>query len=239
MQAIPAESWGLIIAGLIGIALAVLAAFAFLVRWGVRYFARVQDEKLNAMRQEREIEKTDFEARLKERDREWELRLNQNNSKQESERLFFSELAETRKEDNSRFNLMQEAFRKQEETHVRQSQETIEAYRGIQANTAATLELLKTHAESDEIMSIKQERTHSKLLDLASSLDTVIKQVDNLASSRLSDRKILEDIHGALVLIQTGIKRLESRPNFDDTIKLSNGAIDTEANKELSEKSED
>lgn len=248
MQAIPPEQWGIIVTAIIGIILALLAAIAFLIRWGVRYFASVQDEKLNAMRQEREIEKADFEARIKQRDREWELRLDETQSGRESNRLFFSELAETRKEDSIRFNAMQEAFRKQDETHLRQSQETIEVYRGIQSNTAATLELLKLHAENDNIMSIRQEKimkqndnTHEQLIDIASSLDAVIIKVDGLASGRISDKKILEDMRGALVLIQEGVKHLEDaiKPKFDETVDLSNGAKEiTEANKEFTNKEE-
>lgn len=236
------EQWGLIIAGIVAIFGAMSAAIVFLVRWGVRYFARVQDEKLNAMRQEREIEKADFEARIKQRDREWELRLDETQSGRETQRLFFSEISEQRRIDIAQRETMQAAFDKRDAQFGNALKEMVTASQGLQANTAATLEFLKLHAESDDIMRIKQEKIiaqndnlQSKLIDVSSSLDAVIIKVDSLASNRVSDKKILDEIHAALVVIQSGVKRLEESQVIELEKPNNNGvAIEvTEAQKEF------
>lgn len=212
MDYIPPEQIGLIIAAIVGLIGSTAAAIGIFVRWLFGYFARVQDEKLNAMRQERELEKIEAEAKQRQRDMEIQRQLDETQTGRETMRLLFSELSESRKEDKE----IRTSYERRENAHI-------EAMQGIQNNTAATLGLLKEmadklskHQEGDEIMEIKQERiiaqnetTHSKMADMGSLLAEIALKLEGITVGRASDRKIIEEIHGQVLSMQQSLSHIE------------------------------
>jgi len=134
-------------------------------------------------------------------------------------RLQNSEQVENRNAWMKVIDSMRQDAQKRDTQHDKHLSEVTEVFRGIQSNTAATLELLKQHAESDEAMAIGQskvinqnETTHQKLNEISSDLDAILQKVESIAEGRLSDRKIIVDEIKALAEnMQAQVKAIETK----------------------------
>lgn len=251
MELIPPEQLAIIVAAFIGVVGAFLAAIAYLFRWYARYFTRVQDEKLNAIRQERELEKVEFEAKLRRAELDIQTRLDETHNSRETIRMAFSELDESRKDDAA----IRASYERRETAYTEAMARIASAMQGIEANAAASLGLLKDHRESDDIVSIKQEKiivqndkTQAKLVEVSNDLSSVLMKLEGINVGRVSDRKLLEEIHEDVKRLQGELAQLkESADKMDSermaiTLDLSKAAkaIEiTESKKEFSDHSEE
>lgn len=229
LEMIPPETIGLIAAAMVGL---LISAIAY-VRWLLRYHAKVQDEKLNAIRQEREIEKAEADARLAEaeaarmrKDREIQRQLDETQNGRETMRLLFSELAETRKDDKE----IRASYERREAAFVEAMANISKATQSIEVNSASTLALLKEHKDADDIMVIRQEKlmkqndtTHERLSEMMNVLSTLSAKLETVAVGRSSDKKVLDEIKDAIEKVQASMKRLEDTtqpiPSLIESIK--------------------
>lgn len=207
-ECITPEQWVLLIAAIIGVVVAFFGALTYLIRWGANYFARVQEVKLEAMRQDIETKRIELEARIRLHDSEVQNKLDETQYNRETIRMFFSELNESRKEDAN----IRASYERRETTHLEAMNKIAIATQGIETNATVTLELLKIHTESDEIMSKNQEKIITQNDKTSEKLDAVIAELKTISVGRAGDRLILEDVKKKLVEIATGIKRLEDKP---------------------------
>lgn len=208
LEMIPPETIGLIAAAMVGL---LISAIAY-VRWLLRYHAKLQDEKLNAIRQEREIEKAEAEAVRRRKDAEIQRQLDETQNGRETMRLLFSELAETRKDDKE----IRASYERRETAFIEAMANISKATQSIEVNSASTLALLKEHKDADDIMVIRQEKlikqndtTHERLSEMMNVLSTLSAKLETVAVGRSSDKKVLDEIKDAIEKVQASMKRLE------------------------------
>lgn len=233
LEMIPPEQIGLLIAAIVGAFGSVMAGLAYYIRWLFRYQARVQDEKLSAMRQERELEKAEVESAQRRKDAEIQRQLDETQNSKETIVRLFSELSESRKEDKE----IRASYERRESAFIEAMSKIANATQGIESNSASTLALLKENKDNGEIIVIKQdmllknsEETHRKINDLAKDIQGIANKLESVSVGRNGDRKILDEIKEGLTKITQGIKRLED--TTQPIPRLENVEISTpEANK--------
>lgn len=174
----------------------------------------------------RELDKIEMESRRELDKLEMQNQLDQTQSSREMLRLQNSEQVENRNAWMKVIEAMRQDGQKRDAQHDKYLGEITEAFQGMQSNTAATLELLKQHAESDEAMAIGQtkvmhqnETTHQRLIDIASSLDTVERKVESISEGRVGDRKVLDEVMAGLAEIKLSLAQFAERDLtvFDNT----------------------
>lgn len=180
-------------------------------------------DKLDSDKEQRKAERLELEKRIsddiakRENERlEIQNQLDQTQSSREMLRLQNSEQVETRNALMKVIESMRTDSQKRDDTHAKYLGEITEVFRGIQSNTAATLELLKQHAESDEAMAIGQskvinqnETTHQKLSELSSELAEVSQKLESISVGRVGDRKLLDEIKEKLDGAIERVKHIE------------------------------
>lgn len=225
-QMLPPEIVTAIIAAIGALILAVIGFVVWLVRFLPRFI-------------ERQLKKSEVQANAKitEAQTRWELerleiqnQLDQTQSNRELMRLQISEQEQNRAALIKIIDSMREDGQKRDKLHSEFLRETTESYRGIQANTAATLELLKTHQDHDEAMSIGQrkvidqnDKTHERLSEMMNVLSSLSLKLESIAVGRVSDKKVLDEIKDAIEKVQASMKRLEDTtqpiPSLIESIK--------------------
>lgn len=221
-ECITPEQWALLIATITGVIIAFFGAIAYLIKWGVDYFARVQEVRLKGMQQDIDNKKAELESQRKIDELKVQKQLDETHSHQERERMFFSELAESRKEDAA----IRASYDRRETAHIEFMQSIASAMKGIETsiNTSNStmslaLELLKKGHERDEIMEIKSEKIIAQNDKTSQKLDAVIEELKTVSVGRIGDRLILEDVQKKLVEIAQGIKRLEDNSMVSSNIE--------------------
>lgn len=239
LEMIPPEQWTALIVAILGAIIVIVGAVGlFIKRW--------LDEKINDIRQEREIEKAEADARLAEaeaarmrKDREIQRQLDETQTGRENFRLLFSELAETRKSEKE----IRASYERREAAFVEAMAKISSATQGIESNSASTLALLKEHKDADDIMVIRQEKiikqndtTHERLSEMMNVLSTLSAKLETVAVGRSSDKKVLDEIKDAIEKVQASMKRLEDTtqpiPSLIESIKVSAVAVTTESHKD-------
>lgn len=239
LEMIPPEQIGYIIAASLAVIGSFMAGLGYYIRWAFRYQAKVQDEKLNAIRQEREIEKEEAEAVRRRKDAEIQRQLDETQNGRETMRLLFSELAETRKDDKE----IRASYERRETAFIEAMANISKATQSIEVNSASTLALLKEHKDADDIMVIRQEKiikqndtTHERLSEMMNVLSTLSAKLETVAVGRSSDKKVLDEIKDAIEKVQASMKRLEDTtqpiPSLIESIKVSTVATTTESHKD-------
>lgn len=211
-ECITPEQWLLIVTAIIAVVVAFFGALVYLIKWGVDYFARVQEVKLKKMQQDIDNDKAELDSQRKIDELKVQKQLDETHSHQERERMFFSELAESRKEDAA----IRASYDRRETAHIEFMNSIASAMKGIETsisssngNMALALELLKKGQERDEIVEIKQEKIIAQNDKTSEKLDAVIAELKTVSVGRAGDRLILEDVQKKLIEIAQGIKRLE------------------------------
>lgn len=209
------EQWTAIVSAIV---LLIIALILF-GRWlFFDHIPKLLDDKLQADKQGREEEAKEAEAKRKIELLEIQNQLDQTQSSREMLRLQNSEQVETRNALMKVIESMRADSQKRDDTHSKYLGEITDVFRGIQSNTAATLELLKEHRESDEVMAIGQskvinqnETTHQKLTELSSDLAEVSQKLESIAVvvGRLGDRKTLDEIKEKVDSAIDRIKHIE------------------------------
>lgn len=89
---------------------------------------------------------------------------------------------------------------------------------GIQANTGATLEMLKGIDESNKLFDIslktaiaKHDTTHSKLTEISTDLSAINKKIDNLTFLKETDKKTLENIQSSILSLREYVETLSDK----------------------------
>lgn len=233
-ECITPEQWALLIATITGVMVAFFGAIAYLIKWGVDYFARVQEVKLKAMQQDIDNNKAELDSQRKIDELKVQKQLDETHSHQERERMFFSELAESRKEDAA----IRASYDRREAAHIEFMNSIASAMRGIEisintgnSNMSLALELLKKGQERDEIMEIKQEKIIAQNDKTSEKLDAVIAELKTVSVGRASDRIILEDVQKKLLEIADDIKHLRDKPAILQNV-VSSEIEDNEQSKE-------
>lgn len=184
----------------------------------------------------------DAESKRKLEQLEMQNQLDQTQSSREMLRLQSSEQVENRNAWMKVIEAMRGDAQKRDLQHEKYLGEITEAFRGMQSNTAATLELLKQHAESDEAMAIGQtkvinqnETTHQKLSDLSSELAEVSQKLESIAVGRTQDRKIFDEVREKLDSAIASIKHIEEVVTAPKavTVTETQATIITESTKEF------
>lgn len=213
-ECITPEQWLLVVTAIIAVVVAFFGALVYLIKWGVDYFARVQEVRLKGMQQDIDNKKAELESQRKIDELKVQKQLDETHSHQERERMFFSELAESRKEDAA----IRASYDRRETSHMEFMNSIAIAMKGIElstntgnANMSLALELLKKGHERDEIMEIKQDKIVAQNDKTSEKLDAVIAELKTISVGRAGDRVILEDVQKKLLEIAQGIKRLENK----------------------------
>lgn len=223
-ECITPEQWALLIATITGVIVAFFGAIAYLIKWGVDYFARVQEVRLKGMQQDIDNKKAELDSQRKIDELKVQKQLDETHSHQERERMFFSELAESRKEDAA----IRASYDRRETAHIEFMNSIASAMKGIETsisssngNMALALELLKKGQERDEIVEIKQEKIIAQNDKTSEKLDAVIAELKTVSVGRAGDRLILEDVQKKLIDIAQGIKRLEDNSMVSSEIEAN------------------
>lgn len=223
-ECITPEQWALLIATITGVIVAFFGAIAYLIKWGVDYFARVQEVRLKGMQQDIDNKKAELDSQRKIDELKVQKQLDETHSHQERERMFFSELAESRKEDAA----IRASYDRRETAHIEFMNSIASAMKGIETsisssngNMALALELLKKGQERDEIVEIKQEKIIAQNDKTSEKLDAVIAELKTVSVGRAGDRLILEDVQKKLIDIAQGIKRLEDNSMVSSDIEAT------------------
>lgn len=223
-ECITPEQWALLIATITGVIVAFFGAIAYLIKWGVDYFARVQEVRLKGMQQDIDNKKAELDSQRKIDELKVQKQLDETHSHQERERMFFSELAESRKEDAA----IRASYDRRETAHIEFMNSIASAMKGIETsisssngNMALALELLKKGQERDEIVEIKQEKIIAQIDKTSAKLDAVIAELKRVSVGRAGDRLILEDVQKKLIDIAQGIKRLEDNSMVSSDIEAT------------------
>lgn len=213
-ECITPEQWLLIVTTIIGVVVAFFGALVYLIKWGVDYFARVQEVKLKEMQQDIDNKKAELESQRKIDELKVQKQLAETHSHQERERMFFSELAESRKEDAA----IRASYDRRETSHMEFMNSIAIAMKGIEsstntgnANMSLALELLKKGHERNEVVEIKQDKIVAQNDKTSEKLDAVIAELKTISVGRAGDRVILEDVQKKLLEIAQGIKHLENK----------------------------
>lgn len=221
-ECITPEQWALLIATITGVIVAFFGAIAYLIKWGVDYFARVQEVRLKGMQQDIDNKKAEVDSQRKIDELKVQKQLDETHSHQERERMFFSELAESRKEDAA----IRASYDRRETAHIEFMNSIASSMKGIETsisssngNMALALELLKKGQERDEIVEIKQEKIIAQNDKTSEKLDAVIAELKRVSVGRAGDRLILEDVQKKLIDIAQGIKRLEDNSMVSSEIE--------------------
>lgn len=233
-ECITPEQWLLVVTAIIAVVVAFFGALVYLIKWGVDYFARVQEVKLKKMQQDIDNDKAELDSQRKIDELKVQKQLDETHSHQERERMFFSELAESRKEDAA----IRASYDRREAAHIEFMNSIASAMRGIEisintgnSNMSLALELLKKGQERDEIMEIKQEKIIAQNDKTSEKLDAVIAELKTVSVGRASDRIILEDVQKKLLEIADDIKHLRDKPAILQNV-VSSEIEDNEQSKE-------
>lgn len=236
-ECVTPEQWVLLVTTIIGVIVAFFGALAYLIKWGVDYFARVQEIKLKAMQQDIDNKKAELDSQRKIDELKVQKQLDETHSHQERERMFFSELAESRKEDAA----IRASYERRETSHIEFMNSIAISMKGIEtsisssnSNMALALELLKKGQERDEIMEIKQEKIIAQNDKTSEKLDAVIAELKTVSVGRAGDRAILEDVQKKLLEISDDIKRLGDKPANTQVVVSSEIEVNEKSNEEKS-----
>lgn len=213
-ECITPEQWLLVVTAIIAVVVAFFGALVYLIKWGVDYFARVQEVRLKSMQQDIDNRKAELESQRKIDELKVQKQLDETHSHQERERMFFSELAESRKEDAA----IRASYDRRETSHMEFMNSIAIAMKGIEsstntgnANMSLALELLKKGHERNEVVEIKQDKIVAQNDKTSEKLDAVIAELKTISVGRAGDRVILEDVQKKLLEIAQGIKHLENK----------------------------
>jgi hypothetical protein len=216
---IPPESAALIIGAIVSLAAAIIGFFVWLFKYAPKYI----ENRLKQSQEQTKVAIEKAKAEIENDKQKWQIermelqnQLDQTQSSREMLRLQSSESEQMRTALLKIFDAMREDSKKRDEQHAQFLKETSESYRGINANTASTLELLKLHQELDETMGRKQDTIieqnnaqERKLTEIQSELDTLLQKVESLTYSRATDSKAIHDILSSLEKVQSSVKHLE------------------------------
>lgn len=208
----PPEAIAVIVSAFASLIAAVIGFFV----WLFKFLPRIIESRLQKSQAHTQKEIDDAKAKWEIERMELQNQLDQTQSSREMLRLQSSESEQMRTALLKIFDAMREDGKKRDEQHAQFLKETSESYRGINANTASTLELLKLHQELDETMGIKQEKIiaqndaqERKLTEIQSEIDTVLQKIESLTYGRATDSKAIHDILASLEKVQLSVKHLE------------------------------
>lgn len=250
LDSIPIQAW-------VGVGVAFtgfLAAIFFFLRWVLfTYIPKVLEDRITAAQEERKnaTESNRAKLELERLDRQVEAQAQNNN--QELVRILAAQLAETHKDGVNQARELQAGFNRQSEQYLKHLASIDTSFQGYQVIAASTLEILKTHEEKTEVSEIRgakmmsqNEETHRKLSDLASDLAEVSQKLESVVLGRIGDRKILDEIKGAVDGVISRIKHIEDAvtapqletPIASDAPKM-NAVVTTTTVTEVSEASKE
>jgi hypothetical protein len=251
LEAIPIEQWLAFIAGVV--------AFTSLVAYGSwKLFTAWFEQKLEVQKVQLEAGITAKRIAQEHETLEMQNRLDATLFSQETIRIFASELQETRKEDIAQRDKQQAAYDRRDEQHIQHMAEITHVVKALQINTAATLELLKEHQDTGQVLLIRQEKlsaqndvTHSKLSEISTDLSALASKLENMSVNRSSDRRTLDDIQASVLnlkqLAETMNERIITQPmplelldeldEFESAVKTASEVSESE--KELNSKTND
>ena len=232
LEMIPPEQLSILITAIVGALVSIVTAIGVGLGWLIRTLFKRQSRKteleLEAYKQELDEKKKAIEAKQLERDREWQLRSEEQRRHQETIRLFISQ-GDLDRKDNAE---QRKHFYEHLEAMSKAQTDNVEINRNLVTTNAAILEMLKHTKENGEIVLIRQqniqdsqEDTHKKINEIAANIIAVREKLDTVAVGRASDRGVLDEIKIALDNLSQGVRRLEDTtqpiPSLIESMKVS------------------